>query len=316
MKRPQSISCLFALAALAGCAASTVTPVTQHFDGAGSWTRVASSTGPFIYGVGFDAYVNIFTFSGQQVGSLFGFGEATGICSDSGGDVFVIDSERELIYEYQPSGSLPVDVFDDRYERPNGCAVDPTTGTVAVANIRVYGQTESPSVALFVPGSYQPPTSYTAPNMASYSFCAYDPAGNLYVDGLGHNGQLELAMLAAGSDHFVPIPLGSVNNHHDKPAGVQWDGQYVAVGDYRAASVYRISVSGSTGTIVQTVRINGWSRRNDANFAIVGNKLLLPDSDKLLFYKYPAGGRKTTGFIGDVNSSITVTDAQAIRSRP
>jgi hypothetical protein len=304
------IRCFIVPIALAACSASSVTPATLHFDGAGSWTRVASSNGPFIYGAAYDAYVNIFTFSGQQVGVLKGFGEASGVCSDSDGGVFVLDDERDLIYEYLPDGSLPVDVFDDRYETPSGCAVDPITGDLAVANTQLQGHTATSNVAIFVPGSYQPPTSFTAPNISVYSFCAYDPDGNLYVDGLGSKQELELAELPAGSDQFVPIPLSGINNHHHKPAAIQWDGQYVAVGDRQAQVVYRVSVSGSTGTIVETVRIRGWHRHTAVNFDIVGKKLLFPLFEKLLFYKYPAGGRKTTGFLGDVGSSITVTSSQ------
>jgi hypothetical protein len=284
-------------------------PATPQFDGAGSWTRVPSSSGPFIYGAAYDDYVNIFTFSGQQVGTLKGFGEAIGVCSDGGGDVFVLDAQRDLVYEYLPGGSLPVYVFDNRYETPSGCAVDPTTGNLAVANTKLPGHTASPNVAIFVPGSYDPPTLYTAPNISSYNFCAYDPAGNLYVDGIGPNQEFELAVLPAGSNQFEAIPLGGINNHHHKPAAVQWDGQYLAVGDRSAEVVYRISVSGSVGTIVQTVNVRGWYHHAAVNFDIVGKKLLFPAFDKLLFYKYPAGGRKTTGFIGDVGSSITVTNS-------
>lgn len=306
----RSIGWGFALATLVGCATSTTTPATQHFDGAGSWTRVASSTGPFIYGAAYGAYVNIFTFSGQQVGALFGFGEATGVCSDGSGDVFVLDSQRDLIYEYLPGGSLPVYVFDDRYETPSGCAVDPTTGDLAVANTKLPGHNNIPNVAIFVPGSYEPPTLYTTPYIGSYSFCTYDPAGNLYVDGLGAEQELELAELPAGTNQLVRIPVSGINNHHHKPAAVQWDGQYLAVGDRLAGVIYRISVSGSVATIFQTVTIRGWYHRTAANFDIVGKKLLFPAFEKLFFYKYPAGGRKITGFIGDVGYSITVTNSQ------
>jgi hypothetical protein len=303
------ICCIVGLATIAGCHGSNVTPAATVFDGSGSWTRVASSKGPFIYGAAYGS-VNIFTYLGQQVGSLTGFQDASGICSDHSGDIYVLDSQRELIYEYLPGGSLPVDVLDDRPQTPSGCAVDPTTGNLAVANLQVQGRTATPNVLIYPPGSYQAPTAYTAPNIVSYWFCAYDPAGNLYVDGTGDSQELELAVLRPGSSGFVAVPLSGVNNHHHKPAAVQWDGQYLAVGDRRSEVIYRVAVSGSYAKIVQTVPIRGWFRHYAVGFDIVGKKLLFPLFDKLLFYKYPAGGRKTTGFLGDVGDAITVTNSQ------
>jgi hypothetical protein len=302
----RSMGSLIALAILGGCATSTLTPSATHFDGSGSWTRIASSKGPFIYAAAYDGYVNIFTFSGEKVGFLNGFGEATGICSDVSGDIYVLDSQRHLIYEYHPSGSLPIDVLDDRYHTPSSCAADPTTGNLAVAN----GDSANGNLVIYPPGYYQTPTSYTAPNMVSYSFCTYDQSGNLYVDGTGPNDELELAVLPAGSTQFVAVPLSGINNHRHKPAGVQWDGQYLAVGDRKAKVIYRIAVSGSSGTIVQTVPIGGWFHEYGVGFAIAGKKLLFPLFEKLLFYKYPSGGRHTTGFVGDVGLSITVTSSQ------
>jgi|HubBroStandDraft_2_1064218.scaffolds.fasta_scaffold00266_17 hypothetical protein len=309
MSASRFICCTTFFAILAGCYGSHATPAAGALGASPSWTRVATSQGPFIYGAA-NSSVNIFTYAGQQVGSLTGFQAASGICSDNSGDIYVLDSERDLIYEYLSGGTLPVDVLDDRYQTPSGCAVDSTTGNLAVVNLLAAGRTATPDVVVFPSGSYQTPIAYTAPNIVSYSFCAYDPAGNLYVDGIGAKRELELAVLRSGSSQFVPVPLSGVNNHHHKPAAVQWDGQYLAIGDRGSDDIYRVAVSGSYGTIVQTVPIRGWYHHDVVGFDIVSNKLLFPLSNKLLFFKYPAGGRRITGFFGSVGSAITVTNAQ------
>src|ERR1700729_2040785 len=175
---------------IAGCQGAGTAPQTnarpdaRAFRGAGSWISPAAKQQPLIYTPdGSDVF--IYTYSGQQVGLLQGFSEPHGVCSDSQGNVYVtdagsVDAGAAVVYEYARGGTLPINVIDDSGQYPNSCAVDPTTGSLAVAN-----DSSHANVLIFPPGSFTVPTAYTATNMVDYEFCGYDSAGNLYVDGYG-----------------------------------------------------------------------------------------------------------------------------------
>ena len=206
----------------------------------------------------------------------------------------------------EPGGSLPVNILDDRGNSPNSCAVDPTTGSVAIVNLAP-GESHSGNVVIFPTGSGAPVT-YSAPNITSFMFAGYDPSGNLYVDGQGSKNSFQVAVLAKGSKAFVAVPLSGLNTNKHMPAGVQWDGQYVAVADALSHVVYRLAISGSSGKVAQTVKLAGWNRTDIIEFAIFGKKFLFPKDDKLLFYAYPAGGKYKGGFLGSVGSDVIVTN--------
>src|SRR5579862_2898865 len=181
---------------LMGCQGTKLTPQPQPFSAAGSWIRHTATQGPLVYASGSFEDVFIYDFSGNQVGQLGGFFDPGGLCSDASGDVYITDGEQGLIYAYPAGASLPDDVIDDRPEQPISCAVDPTTGNLAVTNDL---SLSSGNVAIYAPGSDSKPTTYAAPNMTSYAFAAYDPSGNLYVDGGGTKDAFELAVLYKGS---------------------------------------------------------------------------------------------------------------------
>ena len=299
MKQRLSIYLIVA-AMLSGCEGTSASPPSaMTFDAAGSWIRHDVRHSGLIYASAALQAVLIYTYSGQLVGQLGGLWEPAGLCSDNAGDVFV--PSRSLVYEYPAGGSLPVNILDDRPYGPIDCAVDPTTGNVAVVN----GGTGA-NVAIFPAGSNSNPTLYTAPNISAYQFSAYDPAGNLYVDGIGFKETFQLAALDKGSGSFVDVPLKGLNNDKHLAAGIQWDGQYVAVGDGKDGVIYRLAISGSSGTVVQRIKFQGW-HHFVPEFAIVGNRLFLPSSDRLLYYSYPGGGKYRNGFLGSLGYYITVT---------
>jgi hypothetical protein len=301
------VSCsVLAGVVLAGCGSGNVAPSQGAFNGSGSWIQRSASQGPLIYASSSDGGVAIYNYSGQQVGSLDGIFEPRGLCSDSNGDVLVT-SGRDLIYEYQSGGSLPVNILDDRGYQVSSCAVDPTTGNVAVTNSGTNQSENNGNVVIYPPGSSGNPVIYTAPNIGSYAFCGYDASGNLYVDGTGSKQSFQIAALDKGSGSFVAVPLSGLNNKNHLPAGVQWDGQYVAVGDGLSGALYRLTISGSSAKIAQTVTLAGWHRDYAVEFAIVGKKLLFPKDSRLLFYSYPAGGKYKNGFLASVGYDITVT---------
>jgi DNA-binding beta-propeller fold protein YncE len=305
--RPYLGACIAAIF-IAGCQGAGAAPQTnarpdaRAFRGAGSWISPAAKQKPLIYTPDSNL-VYIYTYSGQQVGLLQGFSEPDGVCSDSQGDVYVTDIGAQIVYEYARGGTLPINVIDDSGQYPNSCAVDPTSGSLAVAN-----DSSHANVLVFPPGSFTVPTAYTAPNMDDYEFCGYDSAGNLYVDGYGAKSSFQLAELPKGGDTLVGLPINELNNKDHGAGGLQWDGQYVAVEDSQKRVVYRIAVSGSQASIADRLRPKGIEHRYAAQFSIQGKSLLFPLTyGRMAFYKYPQGGRPTKGFISSVGSTITVS---------
>lgn len=249
-----------------------------------------------------DVYVYQYSLAGQQIGQLGGFSDPVGLCTDPSGDLYVVDAGKELIYEYAPGGSLPFYIYDDLGEEPNSCAVDPTTGDLAVTN--------SGNVLVFPPGSSGTPTAYTASNMSSYAYCNYDASGNLFVDGAQQIKSLRLAELPKGSSSMTAITISNLPKGTHRPGGIQWDGQYVALSDGLANFIYRISVSGSSGKIVSMSHVAGWRLHYNVQFSIQGKRLLFPFPRRLEFFSYPPKGRARGGFTGHIGNRAMIVSPE------
>jgi hypothetical protein len=119
------------------------------------------------------------------------------------------------------------------------------------------------------------------------AWCTYDDAGNLFVVSTGGS----LAELPVGSLKFRNISL-SVSGQ-----GIQWDGQYLALVNPSSDVVYRITVSGSSGSVVDTVKFSGLIRSLGYDFVLDGSDILMPfalkvgDFAKIGVWKYPRGGK-------------------------
>ncbi len=84
--------------------------------------------------------VYVYNYSkGKLVGTLTGLFEPLGECVDKSGNVFVVTqvstpSSGSNVYEYAHGGSSPITVLSEP-GYAEGCAIDPKTGNLAVANI-------------------------------------------------------------------------------------------------------------------------------------------------------------------------------------
>ncbi len=276
-------------------------PSGRDFRGTGSWISPAAKNKPLIYTPD-STSVYIYYYSGQQAGQLAGFGQPTGVCSDLAGDVYVTDFGIGVIYEYQRGGKLPINVINDYGGDPQSCAVDPTTGDLAVVN---YG---TRNVVVYPPGTFTTPTAYSTPSIVQYKYCGYDSAGNLYVDGYGNKSSFQLGELPKGGDALVALPIQELNNKDHEAGGLQWDGQYVAVEDPAKRVIYRIAVTGTQASIAGKLRPGAIGKHYAAQFSIQGKSLLFPLTyGRLAFYKYPQGGHPTKGFISNVGDTIAIS---------
>jgi hypothetical protein len=247
-----------------------------------------------------DVYqANAYTLDGVAVTQIKGFFDAVAVCTDSVGDLYVADDSRQVIFEYAPGGSLPINVFDDAGQEPVSCAVSPLSGNLAVAN--------GSNVVVYPASQSAIPVAYTTPGIASYACVGYDASGNLYADGYGEDKSFQLATLRAGGSSLASTRVATLNNRKHGAGGIGWDGKYLVVADPLTYELYRIALQGSSGTVAHAARIRGWHDRFAVQFALWGKKLLFPLNDKLLIFHYPPKGRATGGFSAPLNHVIALS---------
>jgi hypothetical protein len=182
----------------------------------------------------------------KAVGMLTGFVLPLGLCSDSSGDVYVVDDGAGKIYEYPHGNKHSIKTLVDPYAAPNACAFDKTTGNLAV--------TDNTNGVLIYPRASGSPTPYVDHYLGSYNFVAYDDRGDLLVDGAGGSAS-QFAELRKGSSVLTSIAL---NAKLVAPEGIAWDGKYFAICDQgRLPNVVDyFSISGSSGTLQGTVTLD------------------------------------------------------------
>jgi hypothetical protein len=266
---------------------------------AASWMAPDAKKRDLLY-VSDEATNDVFIYSypgGRLKGTLTGFDEPYGMCTNEAGDVFIANTEKSEILEYQHGGTSPIATLNDTGYYPVSCSVDPTTGNLAVTNFQALGS-QPGDVAIYA-GAKGTPTTFSDAGIPLYEFCGYDDKGNLFIDGYNATGGFAFAELPAGSSSFRNI---SLNTTIFQPGGVQWDGKYVAVGDQYygdgpAAAIHRVSVSGSSGRVVGTTLLK---QRSDEvqvvqfwidGTKVIGSNALAQSTD---VWKYPAGGNAKT----------------------
>lgn len=190
--------------------------------------------------------------NGKLERTLTGFNGASNLCSDSSGNVYVPNYLSHDILEYAHGDSAPIRTLKAPGENPYGCAVDPATGDLAVANIT--SATSGPGDLLVFAKAKGKPKEYTDSQVTSFTSCGYDNSGNLFVDGYNANSSYaaKFAELRKGSSSLINVML---NRPISNPGGVLWDGKYVTLGDAGSGKIYEVSVSGSKGTIKGTTTL-------------------------------------------------------------
>lgn len=232
---------------------------------------------------------------GKAVGHIPEDGGPYGLCTDRKGDVYAMGIINQVIVEYAHGGIDPIATLTDEEADPEGCAVDPLSGDLAVA-------TGSNEVQIYKHGRGSPAV-YGEGGILSFFFCTYDDKGNLFVT--GENGQegFALAELSKGSSTMHPINLDA-----SPPPGyaIQWDGKYLALEAAVAskeATIDRLSISGSSATVVSSTTLSGAAGDEvPAQFWIDAGRVAVIEGENQAvgIWKYPAGGNplKTLDGVG------------------
>jgi hypothetical protein len=229
--------------------------------------------------------------SGKRTQTLHSSKWPEGECTDTAGNIWIADDGSSRLVEYAHGGTKPIATVQDPGNYPYGCSVDAKTGNLAVTNVATtYGEPVG-SLSIYQ-GAKGAPKTYFSGKFYRYYYCGYDPNGNLFVDGINRSSAFEFAELPSGKSRLTSI---SLNQSVGSPGDVEWDGNHVAIGDASASTIYQVSVSGSSGTVVGTTTLaNGG---NAGQFFIDGNQVIAGVTgtpNKFGLWKYPAGGSPTT----------------------
>jgi len=234
----------------------------------------------YVTGLSNSSYAVVYVYSfpaGKLVGQISR--AISGLCADAQGDVFMTQSwySASRILEYKHGGTKPIAALQDPYKAAVGCAVDPKTGDLAVANY--YGST-----VLVYPHGRGKPTTYLL--WFGPYYAAYDDSGHLFVyDGI-------LAELG-GNGKFYQIKYP---RHASTPMGIQWDGEYLALGEgtnvYNYGEIERFTISGHNGVWHDTVSLDDYAD----GFFIDGSKVLVTNANGIDVFNYPQGGEPIQKF--------------------
>ena len=156
----------------------------------------------------------IYTYPGtQSVGTLSGKMGYGGLCSDDQGNVFTEEISASglssTIFEYSHGGTTPIATFADR-GIAFGCAIDPTSGNLAVANFEDSNNPDDVGDIAVYPSETGTPKIYVSQSFGTYYFCGYDDEGNLFISATlsaSDPPKPVLVGLAKGSNSLTKIKL-------------------------------------------------------------------------------------------------------------
>jgi hypothetical protein len=304
-----ALSSCVAAAMIAGCGGSQppigapgaipqTSAIVAHADRGKSWMLSEAKGEDLLYVSNEQTGVSVFSYpDGPKVGSVSGGSLPIGLCSDSEGNVFIVDREGQQIFEYAHGGTNPITTLEDTGNDPQGCGVDPNSGDLAVAG---GGPQVSANIAIYPTGSGSPKV-YDA-GAGVFAWCTYDSSGNIFASVGGSNSNYGgIVELPKGGSSFMPI---SIDQRLGAGGAVQWDGSHLYVGDphgwngtHGPTTIYRVQVSGSTGTVTKTIQLwSGTLNRNPGlgyQFWIQGRTIVSRKNEKgnVGLWRFPAGGK-------------------------
>ena len=246
-------------------------------------------------------------------GRLTGFSQPEGMCSDKLGEIWLANVQAGQMVLLSRTGQMIRSLYPPK--DPITCAIDPTTGNLAVSE---YSYTTNVSDIVIYANASGTPTTYTNPNVSLYNFAGYDPNGDLFVDGYpsGTEGFVLAELPKNGNALRIISISGGTFNY---PGSLEWyaPGDYLGIGDsgcgnLRTDCVRWTAISGSVGTILgETDLLKSTGGRTCSSYqqVLTPGAMKIAESDyagscgssssSTYVWAYPAGGLPVSG-----NSSV------------
>lgn len=258
--------------------------------------------------------ITVYVFSyatGQLLGELNNFRYPTGECVDPAGNVFITNQIPPEILEYAHGGAVPIQTLSDPY-LPNGCAVDPRTGNLAVANF-------NGNVALYARAKGSP-LIYADSDFTSFHFCAYDSSGNLFVtDG----GSARLAELEASARSLRTIPIDGTL----AADSIAWDGRRFVIAnkeyDQKPTHLAIVKIVAKNAKIVGSVALRNYVLGPffgqfflDGKFVIGPTAGPQGNAQNLRSWAFPRGGNPIKAFRTGGDIYVTLYGVVVSKAHP
>jgi hypothetical protein len=236
----------------------------------------------------------------SSIGEISGVADAQGECGNAlygaaKRDFWVVASGVDEIEEFAAGGTGPIKTLSESAGEPAGCAMDPSTGNLAVSLLG------TGDVVIFT--DHAGTGTVVADGMDSTYYDGYDNKGDLFVDGITESDTYGVVEMASGSSSFSPVTL---SNAIEFPGGIQWDGKYVTLNDQEGHAIYGYTCSGMRCTLKRTVSLSGssdcagtWIGNGDVFCADGGN-------EAVEVFKYPAGGSPIATLTGPTDLPIGI----------
>jgi sugar lactone lactonase YvrE len=262
------------------CSNPNVTGAVPTTPGTGAWTdpeKAASKTVLLVGGSENNLYIVAYP-SGKPLHTLTGFDEPQGTCSDGNGHFWIANTGNADVIEYSSDGAN-LGTVSDANNYPVGCAYDPKTGDLAVANIIT--TSDGPGNVAIYSKAKGSPKIYTAASLQKIYFAAFaGSSGTLVVDGENSSSDVAIASFNGGKFHEITLKGETI----EFPGALAWSTKLrsMNIGDQDSSAIYHFDLDGKvTGTT--TTEAPGM-------YVVFGGTLLSAATDGLEVYDYPAGG--------------------------
>jgi|GEM_PF-1206411 len=236
--------------------------------------------------------------SRAQIAKLDGFKQPAGECVDRKNDVWITDFRAYDVVKYGHGGSKPIEILQTA-GHPIGCAVDFTSGNLAVVNF--FTKNGPGNLQVWKNGGGKP-TTYTPAALYYLWPPAYNANGAVFFEGrLKDGSRYGVSELANGAKALREDRLKGATIHFGGAA--EWDGAHIALVDQASASgdttvIYRTSFSGAVGAVLGRTHLNDSCHGNatdvvqpfivPADGIVVGGNLSC--KNRVDYWEYPAGG--------------------------
>ncbi|MBD5654020.1 MAG: hypothetical protein IAI50_02425 [Candidatus Eremiobacteraeota bacterium] len=241
--------------------------------------------------------VHIYDPAGDELAQLTGFRQPAGLASDIKGDLYVADNGNHRVQIYAAGfRTRPTTLSDPGYD-PLGVDSYNDGQIVAVANSLATNFGPG-NVKFFTNG--QLTNTVSSPVIPYFSSCAFDAAGNLYVQGNGIDHHARVGEIIGGA-HGHKVTLLTTSNglgYSSNLSGIQVTtagqiavGAYAGPGSHKTVYTYDPPVGESLGSPVFATALLG--TEPGALFAFAKNMTSLYTADfsgESQQYAYPAGG--------------------------
>jgi hypothetical protein len=252
---------------------------------------------------------------GKLVGTFSFSKEPWGLCSDRAGDVFMTrgtdDGKYGVVTEFAHGSLVPIAELKLSYGA-SACAIDPTTGDLAVSGGR------SSVIAVYAPPFVRRPIRrFTTYSLEASIYVSYDDKGNLYYSTVSYSSGSRVYVLKKNGRAPKLVENLTPREASGWPAGWQNDRLVFAAGG-GDNSIEHIRISGTVGSVTRVTSLEGTEMDFGGNqFCADGSIVAAPFSiernghgrNKVGIWAYPSGKRISTlgGFGAVFLEGITIS---------